>query len=73
MPQPAEHLPPADDTSEDTLSLPAPVLSDRELEALLMPGPGSFVRGTGQRLLRPADRHITGGASLSDAVLEDRG
>lgn len=73
MPQ-LQPLPSQDEHSdEDTLHLPTPTMSGEEMRALLRANPESLVRGTGERLVRPADRRITCSASMADAIIEDRG
>lgn len=73
MPQ-TQALPMGDERSEeDTLNPPSARISERELRELLRPKPGSIIAATGTRIVRPADRHITCGASVADAVIEDRG
>ena len=69
----AEPLPTRDEISEDTLNTPMPRMSGEEMKALLRANPESLVRGTGERLMRPADRRITCGSSMADAIIEDRG
>ena len=61
-------LGPMDDDSEDTLNA-----GEQDWRGHLSAGPDAFVLGTGEPLVRPADRHITCARSVSDAVLEGRG
>ena len=61
------------ETSEDTLSASVVPMSDERLRELLRSNPARLVRGTGEHLVRPPDRHVTCAASVSDAIIEDRG
>ena len=59
-------------SSEDALEAPLARMPDEQLQALLLPQEGRLVHGSGERLTRPADRHIRVGASLADLIAEHR-
>lgn len=69
--QPSPALAQEDEISEDTLAPPSEPHDN--LSALLSPHEGRFVFGTGEKLQRPSDRHITCEKSVADTILEGRG
>lgn len=71
----AERLPETEgiETDEDTLSPPSARTSDDELRTLLQPRPGILIRGNGGKSIGLGNQKVTCTASVSDAVIEDRG
>ena len=61
-----------DHSDEDTLAPVVPLSRDPAFRALLRAPETGLIRRDG-RLTRDAGRHISAGASVADAVIEDRG